>query len=64
MPRAFTALGFSPAVKAAQARYGAREHAQRIEQREPANDRLPPDLAAFIKAGRVEATGRSRRRAA
>jgi len=50
MPRAFTALGFSPAVKTAQARYGAREHAQRIEQREPANDRLPPDLAAFIAA--------------
>jgi len=50
MPRAFTALGFSPAVKAAQARYGVREHALRIEQREPANDRLNADLSAFIAA--------------
>jgi len=48
MPRAFTALAFSPAVKAAQARCGVREHAQRIEQRQPANDRLTSDLAAFI----------------
>jgi predicted pyridoxine 5'-phosphate oxidase superfamily flavin-nucleotide-binding protein len=50
MPRAFTALGFSSAVKAAQARYGAREHALGIEQRQPANDRLTPDLMAFIAA--------------
>jgi uncharacterized protein len=50
MPRAFTALGFSPAVKAAQAHYGVREHALRIEQREPANDRLNADLMAFIAA--------------
>jgi predicted pyridoxine 5'-phosphate oxidase superfamily flavin-nucleotide-binding protein len=50
MSRAFTALGFSPAVKAVQARYGVREHALRIEQREPANDRLNADLTAFIAA--------------
>lgn len=50
MARAFTALAFSSAVKAAQARSGAREHALRTEQREPANDRLTPDLAAFIAA--------------
>ncbi len=48
MPRAFTRLSFSPAVKAAQARYGAREHGLRIEQREPANDRLNADLVDFI----------------
>jgi uncharacterized protein len=50
MPRAFAALSFSPAVKAAQARYGARDHALRLEQRGSANDRLTPDLAAFIVA--------------
>lgn len=48
MTRAFTALSFSPAVKAAQQRYGAREHGERIERKEPANDRLNDDLAAFL----------------
>jgi predicted pyridoxine 5'-phosphate oxidase superfamily flavin-nucleotide-binding protein len=48
MTRAFTQLSFSPAVKAAQARFGAREHALRLEQRQPANDRLNGDLTAFI----------------
>jgi len=50
MSRAFTRLAFSPAVKAAQARYGAREHGLRIEEREPANDRLNDDLMSFIAA--------------
>jgi uncharacterized protein len=50
MSRAFAALSFSPAVKAAQARYGAREHGLRIEARQPANDRLNADLTAFIAA--------------
>jgi predicted pyridoxine 5'-phosphate oxidase superfamily flavin-nucleotide-binding protein len=48
MSRAFTRLSFSPAVKDAQARYGAREHGRRIENKEPANDRLTEDLKAFI----------------
>jgi uncharacterized protein len=50
MPRAFTRLAFSPAVKAAQARYGAREHGERLQRAEPARDRLNGDLAAFIAA--------------
>jgi len=50
MVRAFTQLAFSPAVKAAQARHGVREHAARIEQREPANSRLNDDLMAFVAA--------------
>jgi uncharacterized protein len=50
MSRAFTQLAFSPAVKAAQARYGAREHGLRLEQRESANDRLNDDLMSFIAA--------------
>jgi predicted pyridoxine 5'-phosphate oxidase superfamily flavin-nucleotide-binding protein len=50
MARTFTALAFSPAVKAAQTRHDTREHALRTEQRQPANDRLTPDLAAFIAA--------------
>jgi uncharacterized protein len=48
MTRAFTALAFSPAVKSAQGRYGVREHGARLEQKEPANDRLTPDLMRFI----------------
>lgn len=48
MARAFTRLAFSPAVKAAQTRYGARAHGARLEAAEPARDRLNDDLAAFI----------------
>ncbi|MGH7001363.1 MAG: pyridoxamine 5'-phosphate oxidase family protein, partial [Stellaceae bacterium] len=48
MIRAFTSLTFTPAVKAAQARYGAREHGARLESRMPANDRLNANLAAFL----------------
>jgi len=48
MTRAFTQLSFSPAVKAAQASYGARDHGLRLEQKEPANDRLTDDLMKFI----------------
>jgi predicted pyridoxine 5'-phosphate oxidase superfamily flavin-nucleotide-binding protein len=50
MTRAFTQLAFSPAVKAAQAHYGAREHAERIERQAPARERLNDDLIAFIQA--------------
>jgi predicted pyridoxine 5'-phosphate oxidase superfamily flavin-nucleotide-binding protein len=49
MTRAFTQLAFSPAVKSAQARYGARENAERIESLAPARDRLNDDLIAFIE---------------
>jgi hypothetical protein len=50
MPRAFTQLAFSPAVKAAQTHYGSRELGERTESREPARDRLNDDLAAYIGA--------------
>lgn len=50
MIRAFTSLAFSPAVKAAQARRGTREHGLRLEQKEPARDRLDEDLVAYIAA--------------
>lgn len=50
MIRAFTRLAFSSAVKAAQTRYGAREHGTRLEQKEPARDRLNADLISFIGA--------------
>lgn len=50
MARAFTALAFSPAVKAAQSRHGVREHGARLEQKEPANDRLTAELMRFIAA--------------
>jgi predicted pyridoxine 5'-phosphate oxidase superfamily flavin-nucleotide-binding protein len=48
MTRAFTAFAFSPSVKAAQARHGVREHGARLEQKEPANDRLTPDLMRYV----------------
>lgn len=50
MPRAFTQLAFSPAVKAAQTHYGSRELGERTENREPARNRLNDDLAAYIGA--------------
>jgi len=50
MARAFTKLAFSPAVKAAQARYGARENGERLEHKEPARERLNDDLIAFVAA--------------
>lgn len=50
MVRAFTQLAFSPSVQATQARQGVRDHAVRIAHREPANDRLNDDLAAYIAA--------------
>ncbi len=48
MTRAFTQLCFSPSVKDAQARYGARKHGQLLEDKELANDRLNEDLKTFI----------------
>jgi predicted pyridoxine 5'-phosphate oxidase superfamily flavin-nucleotide-binding protein len=48
MTRTFTQFAFSPSVKATQDRYGAREYAERLEQKEPANDRLNADLIDFI----------------
>lgn len=48
MTRTFTRFAFSPSVKAAQARYGGREHGERLEQKEPAHDHLTTDLIAFI----------------
>jgi len=48
LTRAFTDLTFTPAVKAAQARYGAREHGENLAARMPANDRLNADLVAYL----------------
>ena len=48
MAPAFTRLAFSPSVKAAQTRYGAREHGARLEAAEPARDCLNDDLVAFL----------------
>jgi len=50
MIRAFTKLAFSHAVKAAQSHYGAREHGERLEHKEPPRERLNDDLTAFIAA--------------
>lgn len=48
MGRAFTRLAFSRAVKAAQARYGARAHGARLEAAAGARDRLDDDIVAFV----------------
>jgi predicted pyridoxine 5'-phosphate oxidase superfamily flavin-nucleotide-binding protein len=50
MARAFTQVAFSPAVKAAQQRYGAREHGEQLERHGSPRDRLNDDLIAFIAA--------------
>jgi hypothetical protein len=55
MPHAFTAIAFTPAVKAAQAREGSRASYARgfeSDDGETWNDRLGPDEAAFIAAQR------------
>jgi hypothetical protein len=43
-------VAFSPAVKAAQERYGARVHGERLERHAVPRDRLNDDLIAFIAA--------------
>lgn len=48
MPRKFTQLAFTPAVKAAQAQRGSREIYARFEQSGPDNDTITPEIADFI----------------
>jgi predicted pyridoxine 5'-phosphate oxidase superfamily flavin-nucleotide-binding protein len=48
MPRAFTQLAFSTAVKAAQVRYGARDHGVKLERAEPSRNCLNDDLISFV----------------
>ena len=48
MPRKFTKLAFTPAVKAAQEQRGARETYARFEQSGPENDTLTPEIEEFI----------------
>jgi predicted pyridoxine 5'-phosphate oxidase superfamily flavin-nucleotide-binding protein len=50
MTRAFTTLAYSDGVKAAQTRYGTRQHSARMAQRDPANDALTPEIIDFIAA--------------
>jgi len=50
MARAFTELTFTPAVKAAQTRYGSRTRMQRLEKIEDRADTLTEDEQAFIEA--------------
>lgn len=63
MPRKFTQLAFTPAVKVAQAQRGSRDTYARFEQNGPENDLVTPELAAFIAQmdgfylGTVSSTG-------
>ncbi|NJK68224.1 MAG: pyridoxamine 5'-phosphate oxidase family protein [Microcoleus sp. CSU_2_2] len=48
MPRKFTKIAFTPAVKAAQAQRGSRETYARFELFGPENDAVTPDIEEFI----------------
>jgi predicted pyridoxine 5'-phosphate oxidase superfamily flavin-nucleotide-binding protein len=48
MPRKFTQIAFTPAVKAAQTRRGSRETYARFEQNGPENDTITPEVEEFI----------------
>lgn len=48
MPRKFTQIAFTPAVKAAQEKYGSRQTYARFEESCPSNDILTPEIAAFV----------------
>ncbi len=48
MPRKFTQIAFTPAVKAAQEQRGARETYTRFEQNGPENDTVTPEIEDFI----------------
>ena len=50
MARKFTEIAFTPAVKAAQTRYGSRAGAEKLERGEVSGDRLGETEAAFIEA--------------
>lgn len=63
MPRKFSQLAFTPAVKAIQEQRGSRAGYARMEQTGAANDTVTPDIAAFIASmegfylGTVNANG-------
>lgn len=48
MPRKFTKIAFTPAVKAAQQQRGSREIYARFEQNGPENDTITPEIEEFI----------------
>jgi len=50
MARKFAQIAFTPAVKAMQTHYGSREIYTRFEGDGASNDRLTPDMTAFIAA--------------
>lgn len=47
--RAFTALAFSPSVRAAQRRYGSRERNEKLAQRDPDRASLSEEMQARIR---------------
>jgi predicted pyridoxine 5'-phosphate oxidase superfamily flavin-nucleotide-binding protein len=63
MPRKFTEIAFTPAVKAAQDQRGSRETYARFAQSGPDNDAVTPEIEAFIAEmdgfylGTVSSTG-------
>jgi hypothetical protein len=49
MPHKFTEIAFTPAVKALQTRNGSRASYARFETTGPDNNRVTPEIAAFIQ---------------
>ncbi len=49
MPRQFTQLAFTPAVKQAQTERGSRETYAKFEQTGPENNSVTPEIAEFIR---------------
>ena len=48
MPRQFSAIAFTPAVKALQEKMGSRENYERFVERSADNNSITPELAQFI----------------
>ncbi|MBD2100427.1 pyridoxamine 5'-phosphate oxidase family protein [Leptolyngbya sp. FACHB-261] len=48
MPRKFSQIAFTPAVKAAQTRHGSRQIYARFEESGPANDKVTAEISQFI----------------
>lgn len=50
MPRQFSAIAFTPAVKAIQEKMGSRENYERFVAKSPENNSINPDLEKFISS--------------
>lgn len=61
MTRAFTAIAFSPSVRAAQVRYGSRERMQQLAAREPGREVLSEEMQQRVRCARSVIIGTASR---